>query len=224
MVKFKSIAIDGPAGAGKSTVAKHLANKLNYLYVDTGALYRAIGLYMIKNNISYTDELATAENLKNINLELKYIDNVQHVFLNFDDVTSQIRSPEVSLAASSVSAFKSVRNFLIDLQRNIAKNNNVIMDGRDIATVVLPNADIKIFLTASAKIRAIRRYKELSTINPNETFDAVYKDMVTRDSNDSSRDVAPLKQAEDAVLIDSSNMSFDETVDYIHNIVKERLF
>ena len=115
MVKFKSIAIDGPAGAGKSTVAKHLANKLNYLYVDTGALYRAIGLYMIKNNISYTDELATAENLKNINLELKYIDNVQHVFLNFDDVTSQIRSPEVSLAASSVSAFKSVRNFLIDL-------------------------------------------------------------------------------------------------------------
>ena len=224
MVKFKSIAIDGPAGAGKSTVAKHLANKLNYLYVDTGALYRAIGLYMIKNNISYTDELATAENLKNINLELKYIDNVQHVFLNFDDVTSQIRSPEVSLAASSVSAFKSVRNFLIDLQRNIAKNNNVIMDGRDIATVVLPNADIKIFLTASAKIRAIRRYKELSTINPNETFDEVYKDMVTRDSNDSSRDVAPLKQAEDAVLIDSSNMSFDETVDYIHNIVKERLF
>lgn len=224
MVKFKSIAIDGPAGAGKSTVAKHLANKLNYLYVDTGALYRAIGLYMIKNNISYTDELATAENLKNINLELKYIDNVQHVFLNFDDVTSQIRSPEVSLAASSVSAFKSVRNFLIDLQRNIAKNNNVIMDGRDIATVVLPNADIKIFLTASAKIRAIRRYKELSTINPNETFDAVYKDMVTRDSNDSSRDVAPLKQAEDAVLIDSSNMSFDETVDYIHNIVKDRLF
>lgn len=224
MVKFKSIAIDGPAGAGKSTVAKHLANKLNYLYVDTGALYRAIGLYMIKNNISYTDELATAENLKNINLELKYIDNVQHVFLNFDDVTSQIRSPEVSLAASSVSAFKSVRNFLIDLQRNISKNNNVIMDGRDIATVVLPNADIKIFLTASAKIRAIRRYKELSTINPNETFDEVYKDMVTRDSNDSSRDVAPLKQAEDAVLIDSSNMSFDETVDYIHNIVKERLF
>ena len=224
MVKFKSIAIDGPAGAGKSTVAKHLANKLNYLYVDTGALYRAIGLYMIKNNISYTDELATAENLKNINLELKYIDNVQHVFLNFDDVTSQIRSSEVSLAASSVSAFKSVRNFLINLQRNIAKNNNVIMDGRDIATVVLPNADIKIFLTASAKIRAIRRYKELSTINPNETFDEVYKDMVTRDSNDSSRDVAPLKQAEDAVLIDSSNMSFDETVDYIHNIVKERLF
>ncbi len=224
MVKFKSIAIDGPAGAGKSTVAKHLANKLNYLYVDTGALYRAIGLYMIKNNISYTDELATAENLKNINLELKYIDNVQHVFLNFDDVTSQIRSPEVSLAASSVSAFKSVRNILIDLQRNIAKNNNVIMDGRDIATVVLPNADIKIFLTASAKIRAIRRYKELSTINHNETFDEIYKDMITRDSNDSSRDVAPLKQAEDAVLIDSSNMSFDETVDYIHNIVKDRLF
>ena len=223
MFKFKSIAIDGPAGAGKSTVAKHLANKLNYLYVDTGALYRAIGLYMIRNNISYTDEMATSENLKNINLELKHIDNVQHVFLNGDDVTSKIRSPEVSLAASSVSAFKLVRNFLIDLQRNIAKNNNVIMDGRDIATVVLPNADIKIFLTASARIRAIRRYKDLTRINVNKTFDEVYRDMVTRDSNDSSRDIAPLKQAEDALLIDSSDMGFDETVDYIYNIIKERL-
>lgn len=223
MFKFKSIAIDGPAGAGKSTVAKHLANKLNYLYVDTGALYRAIGLYMIRNNISYTDEIETSENLKNINLELKHIDNVQHVFLNGDDVTSKIRSPEVSLAASSVSAFKLVRNFLIDLQRNIAKNNNVIMDGRDIATVVLPNADIKIFLTASARIRAIRRYKDLTKINVNKTFDEVYRDMVTRDSNDSSRDIAPLKQAEDALLIDSSDMGFDETVDYIYNIIKERL-
>lgn len=223
MFKFKSIAIDGPAGAGKSTVAKHLANKLNYLYVDTGALYRAIGLYMIKNNISYTDELATGENLKNINLELKHIDNVQHVFLNGDDVTAQIRSPEVSLAASSVSAFKAVRNFLMDLQRNIAKNNNVIMDGRDIATVVLPNADIKIFLTASARIRAIRRYEELTRINVNKTFDEVYRDMITRDSNDSSRNIAPLKQAEDALLVDSSDMGFNETVDYIYNIIKERL-
>lgn len=223
MFKFKSIAIDGPAGAGKSTVAKHLANKLNYLYVDTGALYRAIGLYMIRNNISYTDEIETSENLKNINLELKHIDNVQHVFLNGDDVTAQIRSPEVSLAASSVSAFKSVRNFLMDLQRNIAKNNNVIMDGRDIATVVLPNANIKIFLTASARIRAIRRYEELTRININKTFDEVYRDMITRDSNDSSRNIAPLKQAEDALLVDSSDMGFNETVDYIYNIIKERL-
>lgn len=138
-------------------------------------------------------------------------------------MTSKIRSPEVSLAASSVSAFKLVRNFLIDLQRNIAKNNNVIMDGRDIATVVLPNANIKIFLTASARIRAIRRYKDLTKINVNKTFDEVYRDMVTRDSNDSYRDIAPLKQAEDALLIDSSDMGFDETVDYIYNIIKERL-
>ena len=223
MSKYKSIAIDGPSGAGKSTIAKKLSEKLNFIYIDTGALYRAIGLYMINNDISPADQNKVTENLKNINIELKYENKNQQVFLNNINISDQIRSPEVSMAASTVSAFKSVRNFLLGLQRDIAKNNNVIMDGRDIATVVLPNADVKIFLTASSKIRAKRRYDELTNKNINVIFDDVYNDMLKRDQDDSSREIAPLKQADDAILVDSSEMDFDETLSYILAIIRENL-
>ncbi len=222
--KYKAVAIDGPSGAGKSTVAKKLAQILGYAYVDTGALYRAIGFFMVENNICPQDEECVTENLKNINIEIQYQDNVQHVFLNNIDVTDKIRTSQISAAASSVSAYKSVRDFLFDLQRNIARNNNVIMDGRDIATVVLPNADVKIFLTASEESRAERRFKELILTDDSVSFEKVLKDIIARDHNDSSRKIAPLMKTDDAILVDSSNMNFDETLKFILDIITERLF
>ena len=223
MSKYKSIAIDGPSGAGKSSIAKSLSQKLNFLYVDTGALYRAIAWFMIDNNISTLDNDLITQNLKNIHIELKYKNNTQYIFANNIDISNKIRSPQISIAASNVSSFKSVRDFLLYLQRDIAKQNNVIMDGRDIATVVLPNADIKIFLTASIEIRAHRRYNELISLNHIVSFDEVYKDIIKRDTADSTRKIAPLKKSDDAILVDSSNMSFNQTLECIFKIVKERL-
>ncbi len=220
MENYKSIAIDGPCGAGKSTIAKQLAKKLGFIYVDTGALYRAIAFYITENNISPNNQSAIKNSLKNINIKLEYTNNSQKIILNNKDVTNNIRTPKISMVASTISAFNFVREFLFDLQQNMAKNNNVIMDGRDIGTVVLPNANLKIFLTASKKSRAIRRYKELLlTNNNNINFDDVYKELVERDKNDSSREIAPLKQANDAILVDSSNMDFNQTLNHIYKII-----
>lgn len=220
MENYKSIAIDGPCGAGKSTIAKQLAKKLGFIYVDTGALYRAIAFYITENNISPNNQSAIKNSLKNINIKLEYTNNSQKIILNNKDVTNNIRTPKISMVASIISAFNFVREFLFDLQQNMAKNNNVIMDGRDIGTVVLPNANLKIFLTASKKSRAIRRYKELLlTNNNNINFDDVYKELVERDKNDSSREIAPLKQADDAILVDSSNMDFNQTLNHIYKII-----
>lgn len=221
-----SIAIDGPAGAGKSSVAKELAKKLSYIYVDTGALYRAVGYFMYQNDIDTKDADSVVNRLSDINVELKFIDNVQKVFLNDEDVSEKIRLPEISMCASNVSAIPKVREFLFDLQRDIAAKNNIIMDGRDIGTVVLPNAQVKIFLTADAKERAKRRYTEFLQKGQEVDFDALLEEIKQRDYNDSHRAIAPLKQAEDAVLVDTTDMDFDTVVktvtDIIDNTLKNR--
>lgn len=210
-----NIAIDGPSGAGKSSVAKAAAKQLGFIYVDTGALYRSIGVNALKHSINPADAEKVTALLSETHLELKYIDGTQKVFLNGEDVSEEIRLPESSMAASKVSAIPEVRAFLLDLQRNIAAENNVIMDGRDIGTVILPNARYKFFLTASPEVRADRRFKELKEKGLDVNYDDILKDIIERDYNDSHRAVAPLKQADDAVLIDSSNMSFEESVQVI---------
>ena len=217
---MRAIAIDGPAGAGKSSIAKILAKRLGYIYVDTGALSRAVGYFVVSKNVSTTDGEAVAECLKLIQVEMKYVDGQQRVFINDEDVTDKIRTAEISMAASNVSAIPKVREFLFDLQQNIAKTNNVVMDGRDIGTVVLPNADVKIFLTASPEERAKRRYKELIEKGQNAVYEDVLADVITRDRNDSTRATAPLKQADDAVLVDTSDLDFEQSVEALYNIAK----
>lgn len=218
------IAIDGPAGAGKSSAAKLLAKELNYIYIDTGALYRAVGLYMLRNNVGNmksSDEIKPL--LECLKVELKHINNVQRVIINDEDVSDLIRTPEVSMAASDVSSVKCVRDFLLDLQRNIAIRNNVIMDGRDIGTVVLPDAQIKIFLTASAEDRAKRREKELKEKGMEVNYTDILNDIIKRDYNDSHREIAPLKPADDAILIDNSGLDLEQTVLKLKSIIKERV-
>mgnify|MGYP004596749917 FL=1 len=216
-----SIAIDGPAGAGKSTIAKEASKRLSYIYVDTGALYRAIAYYMVKNNISGDEFIVLS--LKDIKIDLNFINGEQRVFLCGEDVSEKIRTPEISMNASKISAIPEVRNFLLDLQRNIAKNNNIIMDGRDIGTVVLPFADVKIFLTASIEKRAKRRYIELTQKGVLCNYDEVLKDMKKRDSDDSNRKTAPLRPANDAIIIDTSECSLDESIELILNTIKNKL-
>lgn len=218
-----NVAIDGPAGAGKSTVARAAAQKLGYIYVDTGALYRAVGVYCLRNNITTTDVDGVGAILKDITVELKFIDGVQHVFLNGDDVSTEIRLPEASMAASNVSAIPSVRAFLFDLQRDIAAKNNCLMDGRDIGTVVLPNAQVKIFLTADPEERAMRRYKELIEKGSNVTFEEVLEDLKVRDYNDSHREIAPLKPAEDSVIVNTTGMTLEESIATIVKTVEEKI-
>ena len=218
-----SIAIDGPGGAGKSTIAKALAKKLGYIYVDTGALYRAIGLYMLNSGADTKDKSAVVPKLAEIDVELKYIDGSQKVILCGQDVSSDIRKPEVSMAASDVSAIGDVRSFLLDLQRDMARKNNVIMDGRDIGTVVLPNAQIKIFLTASAAERAMRRYKELVEKGVKVEYETVLKELNERDYQDSHREIAPLKPADDADLIDTTGNDLDQSVNMLAEYVSKRL-
>lgn len=210
-----NIAIDGPAGAGKSSVAKAVAAKLGFIYVDTGALYRSIGVNALRNNIQTDDAQSVEALLPQTKVELKFIDGTQRVFLNGEDVSEAIRMPEASMAASNVSAIPAVRTFLLDLQRDMAKNNNVIMDGRDIGTVILPDAQYKFFLTASAEVRADRRFKELADKGINVDYKALLDEIIQRDYNDSHRETAPLKQADDAILIDSSNMNIDEVINAI---------
>lgn len=218
-----NVAIDGPAGAGKSTVARAAAKDLGFIYVDTGALYRAIGVYCLRNSIVTTDAEGVGAILGDITVELKFIDGVQHVFLNSDDVSTEIRLPEASMAASNVSAIPAVRAFLFDLQRNIAANNNCLMDGRDIGTVVLPDAQVKIFLTADPEERAMRRYKELQEKGSNVTYEEVLEDLKVRDYNDSHREIAPLKPAEDSVIVNTTGMSLEESIQTIVNTVKEKI-
>ena len=199
-----AIAIDGPAGAGKSTIAKKISAELGYVYVDTGALYRAIGLYAIRSGVPEQTEQYVVPLLPEIRVELKFIDHTQRVFLNAEDVSEAIRQNEVSMAASNVSAIPAVREFLFSLQQKIARENNVIMDGRDIGTVVLPHADIKIFLTASPEDRAKRRHLELLQKGQEVDFDTLLQEIIERDHNDSTRAIAPLKKAEDAIAVDTS--------------------
>ncbi|MBR5246839.1 MAG: (d)CMP kinase [Clostridia bacterium] len=218
-----NVAIDGPAGAGKSTVARAAAKELGFIYVDTGALYRAVGVYCLRNNIVTTDVDGVGSVLKDITVELKFIDGVQHVFLNGDDVSTEIRLPEASMAASNVSAIPSVRAFLFDLQRDIASKNNCLMDGRDIGTVVLPDARVKIFLTADPEERAMRRFKELQEKGSTVTYQEVYDDLVVRDYNDSHREIAPLKPAEDSVVINTTGYTLEESINKIIETVKEKM-
>ena len=217
-----TIAIDGPAGAGKSTIAKLAAKGLGFLYVDTGAMYRAIGLYLLENEVDYNEESQLLEALDKINIEIKYVDGVQRVILNDRDVSEAIRREEVGQAASTTSALKPVRAKLLDLQRDIAAKNDVIMDGRDIGTNILPNAELKIYLTASVEVRAQRRYKELVEKGETPDFEEVKKGIEQRDYQDMNRDIAPLRQAEDAVLVDTSDMTIDEVVARITELAEER--
>ena len=200
-----NIAIDGPAGAGKSSIAKRAAAALGYIYVDTGALYRTIGLNALRQGVDTKDAAAVTGTLADVQVSLRFVDGEQRVFLGEEDVSAAIRTPEASMAASHVSAIPAVREHLFALQQNIAAQNNCLMDGRDIGTVVLPNADVKIFLTASAETRADRRCRELAEKGMPTPYDEVLRDIIERDYNDSHRDVAPLKQAEDAVLLDTSS-------------------
>lgn len=218
-----NVAIDGPAGAGKSTMAKSAAAQLGFIYVDTGALYRSVAYYCINKGADPKDAVQIKGLLPEITPELRFIDGVQHVFVNGEDVSGRIRTPEISMGASAVSAIPEVRTFLFDLQKKIAAENNVIMDGRDIGTVVLPNAQLKIFLTASPEERAGRRYKELIEKGEQVTFEEVLADVNKRDYDDSHRETAPLKQAEDAVLLDTTGISLEESKDRIISMIKKLL-
>ena len=217
-----NVAIDGPAGAGKSTIAKAAAKELGFIYVDTGALYRAIAYNAVTKGV-IDDTQKIIDMLADTNVELKYVDGVQAVYLNGDDVSAYIRTPEISMGASKVSAIPQVREFLLNLQRDIAQKNNVIMDGRDIATVVLPNADVKIFLFASPECRAQRRYKELMEKGEDVTLEDVLADVNQRDYQDSHREIAPLKPSEDSVMADTSKLNLEESIQLIINIIKERI-
>ena len=217
------IALDGPSGAGKSTIAKKLSAELGFVYVDTGAMYRTVGLYCLQNGVDIDDEAAVGAVLGNINIELKYIDGEQRILLNGTDVSKEIRMNEVSMAASKTSAYKAVRAFLLDAQRNVAKTQSVIMDGRDIGTVVLPDAEIKIFIVGDATVRAKRRHKELLEKGQNISLQEVLEDIITRDHNDTNRAEAPLRQAKDAVLLDTTYKNFEEAYESVLEIVKGKM-
>lgn len=223
MPEVMAVAIDGPVGAGKSSIARAAAKKLGFVYVDTGALYRAVGLYCSRKGADLSSHEGVAALLPEIHPEIRLIDGTQHVFLNGEDVSVEIRLPEISMAASAVSSVPEVRAALLDMQRDIAEKNNVLMDGRDIGTVVLPNAQVKIFLTASPEIRAKRRYDELCAKGVSTSFEDVLNDLNKRDYDDSHRAVAPLKQADDAVLADTSELDFEQSCELVCNIIKEKL-
>ena len=222
-MKNISIAIDGPSGAGKSTLARAIAAELGCLYVDTGAIYRTIGYYALTHGIDPKDGAAVTKSLPDVQVALTYgEDGLQHMLLNGQDVTKEIRLPEVSLCASAVSAHPEVRAFLLDMQRQLARTNSVIMDGRDIGTVVLPEADVKVYLTASAQARARRRCAELEQRGTPEPFEKVLGEIEERDWHDTHRDVAPLRQAEDAVLLDTTELSFQESKTALLHIIRKR--
>lgn len=212
-MKKINIAIDGPSGAGKSTIAKAVAKKLDLIYLDTGALYRSIGYYCFKNEIDVEKALETME------IAIEYKENIQQILINNENVTPFIRTSEVGLLASKVSSIPSVRKFLVDIQQDIAKNQSVIMDGRDIGTVILKDADVKIFLTASPESRAKRRYLELTNIS----YEEVLKDIIERDYKDTTREISPLKPASDAVYVDTTNINLEQSIDKILNIILEKV-
>ncbi len=217
------IAIDGPSGAGKSTLAKELAKRLSFVYVDTGAIYRTVGYFAKMNGINPCDEKTLSERFPDIKIDLKWTRDGQRLILNGQDVTGYIRTPEMSMYASKVSALPKVRKFLFDIQRSIANNENVIMDGRDIGTVILPDATVKIFMLADIEIRAKRRYTELISAEKEVTYEDVLSDMIQRDKNDSTRKNAPCVPAEDAVILDNGNLSFDEMVEKVLSIIEEKI-
>lgn len=219
-----AIAIDGPAGAGKSTIAKAVAKELSIIYVDTGALYRAVGYYALSKDKDTTNVEDITALLSEIKVELSYDENnVQSVLLNGENVSDKIRTPEMSMAASNVSAIPSVRKFLFDTQQNIAKTNSVIMDGRDIASVVLPNAEVKIFLTASPEDRARRRYTELIEKGMKVEYDDILEDIKRRDYNDSNREIAPLKPTDKSIIVDTTGFELEDAIDTILNVVINKL-
>jgi len=215
-----NVAIDGPAGAGKSSIAKAVARDTGYIYADTGALYRSVAYHTISSSVSPDDTAAVVSLLDGLEISLAYRDGQQRVLVNGTDVSDMIRTPEVSMGASKVSAIPEVRAFLFDLQKKIAAENNIIMDGRDIGTVVLPDAQLKIFLTASAEERARRRFAELKDTE-GVTFESILADIIKRDENDMNRAVSPLKQADDAVLVDTTDMTIDEVIALLKKMIKE---
>ena len=222
-MKYYSVAIDGPAGAGKSTIAKRLAKELGFYYVDTGAIYRTLGYFFDLIGIGPKDIDGITRLIDECVIEIEYDDDgSQHMFLNEIDVTEDIRSPEISKIASAISAHKLVRDTLLDMQRDVARKHNVIMDGRDIATVVLPRADVKIFLTASPEVRAKRRWEELKAKGGKDSFEKVLKEINDRDYADSHREVAPLRQTKTHTLVDTSDMTVDEVVETLKTMVREK--
>ncbi len=218
-----NVAIDGPSGAGKSTISKQVAKQLGIIYVDTGALYRSIGLYFYKKNISLDDKNKVVSELKNISVNIKFFNGEQQVLLNGENVSSEIRLHIISEYASKVSAIPEVREFLLKMQRDIAKTNDIVMDGRDIGSVVLPNAELKIYLTASAQVRAKRRYKELLEKKQTVDYDTILKDIIDRDYRDMNREIAPLKIADDAFVVDTSELDFEQSVQAILDLIKENI-
>ena len=222
MMNF-AVAIDGPSGAGKSSLARRCAAELGFLYVDTGAIYRTVGLAALRRGVDRKDEAAVAAILPELVIALRYEDGEQRMFLNGEDVSRQIRLPEISLCASDVSAHAAVRDYLMETQRRLARENRVIMDGRDIGTVVLPDAPLKIYLTASAEARAERRMKELAAKGVEQSFEEVLREIVQRDEQDMSREVAPLRRAEDAVLVDTTEIDFEESFRLLCRIIRERM-
>lgn len=216
------IAIDGPAGAGKSTISKEVAKRLGFIYIDTGAMYRSVGLAALNAGISTTNESELEKIIEDIDISIKNLGDTQRFYLGGNDVTEKIREPQVSVAASNVAVVPSVRLKLVELQRKMSESSDVLMDGRDIGTYVLPNAELKIFLTASVDERARRRYEELRLKNTATTFEDVKNDIIYRDKNDSEREFAPLKAAPDSVVLDSTDMSVEEVINKILDLVKER--
>lgn len=219
-----AIAIDGPSGAGKSTIARAAAKRFGFIYVDTGAIYRTVGLAAYRGGVDRRDESAVEALLPQLEIAMRYTDTgEQHMYLNGEDVTALIREPEISICASDVAALPAVRAFLMELQRRMARENSVIMDGRDIGTVVLPGAEVKIFLTASAEARARRRLLELEQKGIKQSFDEVLRDIKYRDEQDSHRAAAPLKKAEDAIAVDTSELNFDESLELVVKIIRQKL-
>ncbi|MBQ3011243.1 MAG: (d)CMP kinase [Oscillospiraceae bacterium] len=218
-----SVAIDGPAGAGKSTIAKAAAQKLNFVYVDTGAIYRTVGLAAKRSGYQADDRAAVVAMLPSLVIDMRYVDGVQRMFLNDEDVSEAIRTPEASHYASNVAAMPEVRTYLMDMQRNMAARYHVLMDGRDIGTVVLPNAELKIFLPASAEERARRRYDQLLEKGTEQTYDEVLTEIIERDKRDSERETAPLKQAVDAVLLDTSDLTQEQSIQAVIDLIDARM-
>ena len=224
-MKHINIAIDGPGGAGKSTISKAVAKKLGIIYVDTGALYRTVGYYARENGLSVEDVKVSEKItplLSGISIEIEYVDGTQHVILNGEDLGDKIRQPDISMYASAVSSVPNVRAFLLEAQKELARKNSVIMDGRDIGTVILPGADVKIFLTASNEARAMRRYKELLAKGTDVKYEDVLSEMNERDHADSTRAAAPLKAADDAIYFDNSDYDFDGSVEFILKLIEEK--
>ena len=217
-----NIAIDGPAGAGKSTIAKQLAKELSFIYVDTGAMYRSMALYFMRNGIAKEDEAAISDACKTVEVSIAYENGEQQVLLNGENVSKEIRKEEGGKMASATSVYKEVRTKLVELQQKLAADKDVIMDGRDIGTCVLPNAQVKIYLTASVETRAERRYQELQEKGAACDLEVIKKDIADRDYQDMHREISPLKQAEDAILVDSSDMGIEEVVETIKNIYREK--